>query len=190
MTQKYADLNKEIDFEVIDTNDKVLCKYCKKPISKSKKEEYIQITETQYAHIKCSEEEAKREKSDVELLDEYIMKLFGYEYVPPRAKKQINDYISQYNFTYSGMLKALIYFYEIRGGSIEDAHDGVGILPYIYNDAREYYYNLWAAQQKNIYKDIKQFRPETIEVHIARPERNILKRKLFSFLDEEVENAE
>ena len=189
MQRKYAELNKEIDFEIIDPVDKVLCKYCKKPISKTN-DEYIQITDTQYAHIACSEAEAKREKSDAELLDEYIMKLFGYEYVPPRAKKQINQYIQEYNYTYSGMLKALIYFYEIRGGSVEDAHDGVGILPYIYSDAKEYYYNLWLAQQKNVYKDIKQFKPETIEVHILRPQRNIIKRKRFSFLDEEVENAE
>ena len=118
------------------------------------------------------------------------MKLFGYEYVPPRAKKQINEYIQEYNYTYSGMLKALVYFYEIRGGSVDEAHEGVGILPYIYNDARDYYYNLWLAQQKNIYKDIKEFKPEVIEGRIPRPERNIIKRKLFSFLDEEAENAE
>ena len=189
MLRQYAELNKAIDFEVIDPNDKVLCKYCKKPISKSNTNEYIQISTTQYAHLTCAEAEAKREKTDAELLDEYIMKLFNYEYVPPRAKKQINEYVMQYGFTYSGMLKALIYFYEIRGGSIEEAHEGIGILPYIYNDAREYYYNLWAAQQKNIYKDIRQFQPKIIEVHIPRPERNIVKRKRFSFLDEEEENA-
>lgn len=189
MQEQYAILNKEIDFEIIDPNDKAICKYCKKVINKNDKN-CIQISNTQYAHTACLEAEQKREKTDVELLDEYIMKLFGYEYVPPRAKKQINDYISQYNFTYSGMLKALTYFYEIKGGSVEDAHEGVGILPYIYNEARDYYYGLWAAQQKNLYKDIKQFKPEVIEVHISRPERNIIKRKLFSFLDEEVENAE
>ena len=118
------------------------------------------------------------------------MKLFGYDYVPPRAKRQINDYVSEYNYTYSGMLKALIYYYEIQGGDLEKAHDGIGILPYIYNDARNYYFNLWQAQQKNEYKNIEQFKPRVVEVRIPAPKRNVTKRNLFSFLDEEEENAE
>ena len=118
------------------------------------------------------------------------MKLFGYDYVPPRAKKQINEYIQEYNYTYSGMLKALIYYYEIQGGSTEKAHDGVGILPYIYNTAKEYYFNLWQAQQKNQYKTIEHYIPKEVVVKISPPQRNIPKRQRFSFLDEEEENAE
>jgi hypothetical protein len=133
--------------------------------------------------------ESKREKTDAEKLDDYIMKLFGYDYVPPRAKKQINSYIEEYNYTYSGMLKALIYYYEIEGGDTEKAYDGVGIIPYIYQKAYNYYFNLWQAQQKNTYKNIKQYIPEIVEVRITSPQRNIPKRSLFSFLDEEEENA-
>ena len=114
------------------------------------------------------------------------MKLFNYDYVPPRAKKQINEYIKEYNYTYSGMLKALIYFYEIKHGSIEEAHDGVGIIPYIYQDAYNYYYNLWLAKQKNAEKEISDYIPEVIEIRIPSPQRSIKKRNLFSFLDEEV----
>ena len=184
-----AELNKEITFTVIDPTDEVSCKYCKKRFKKSETN-YIQITNSQYAHVSCAELEAKREKTDAEKLDDYIMKMFGYDYVPPRAKKQINDYVQEYNYTYSGMLKALIYFYEIKGGDVEQAHDSVGILPFIYNEAKQYYFNLWSAQQRNNLKDIKQFIPEVVEVHIQPPQRNIPKRKLFSFLDEEEENAE
>lgn len=184
-----ASANKEITFEVIDPTDIVKCKYCKKEFRKSE-EEYIQITNSQYAHVACAELESKREKTDAEKLDDYIMKLFGYDYVPPRAKRQINDYVSEYNYTYSGMLKALIYYYEIQGGDLEKAHDGIGILPYIYNDARNYYFNLWQAQQKNEYKNIEQFKPRVVEVRIPAPKRNVTKRNLFSFLDEEEENAE
>lgn len=189
MLRKAAELNKEIDFEIIDPTDEVTCKYCKKRFRKSETE-YIQITNSQYAHVSCAELESKREKTDAEKLDDYIMKLFGVEYVPPRAKKQIAEYVAEYNYTYSGMLKALIYFYEIRGGDVDQAHDSVGIIPYIYKDAYNYYYNLWQAQQKNQYKDIKQFIPQVIEVHITSPQRDIIKRKRFSFLDEEEENVQ
>jgi hypothetical protein len=189
MLRRAASLNKEIDFQVIDPTDEVVCKYCKKRFRKTE-EEYIQITNSQYAHAACVELESKREKTDAEKLVEYVMKLFGYEYVPPRAKKQINDYIREYNYTHSGMLKALIYYYEIRGGDVDKAHDGIGILPYIYAEARDYYFNLWQAQQKNQYKDIKQYIPTTIEVHITPPQRQALKRQRFGFLDEEEEHVE
>ena len=111
--RKAQELNQEITFEIIDPTDVIKCKYCKKEFRKSE-EEYIQITNSQYAHVKCAELESKREKTDAEKLDDYIMKLFGYDYVPPRAKKQINEYISEYNYTYSGMLKALISRFRLR----------------------------------------------------------------------------
>ena len=133
---------------ITDPNDFVKCIYCKQIFNK-KEEEYIQISNSKYAHLACSELEAKREKTDAEKLDDYIMKLFNYDYVPPRAKKQINQFIKEYNYTYSGMLKALVYFYEIKGGDREAAHDGIGIIPFIYQDAYNYYYNLWLAKQKN-----------------------------------------
>lgn len=113
------------------------------------------------------------------------MKLFNYDYVPPRAKKQINQFVKEYNYTYSGMLKALVYFYEIKGGDCEAAHDGIGIIPFIYQDAYNYYYNLWLAKQKNETKDLNKYIPKTIEIRITSPERNIQKRNRFTFLDED-----
>ena len=149
----------------------------------------MQISNCRFAHKSCAELERTREKTDAEILDEYIMKLFNYDYVPPRAKKQINDYIKEYNYTYTGMLKALVYFYEIKGGDIEKAHDSVGIIPYIYQDAYNYYYNLWLAKQRNEQKDMSQYIPEIIEVKIPVPQRKINKRKLFTFLDDEEGDA-
>lgn len=179
--------NKEFEFIITDPNDFITCKYCKKTFNKNE-EEYIQLTNSKYAHLRCSELEAQREKTDAEKLDDYIMKLFNYDYVPPTAKKQIKQFITEYNYTYSGILKALVYFYEIKGGDKERAHDSIGIVPYIYQDAYRYYYSLWLAQQRNEEKDLDDYKPKIVEVKIPVPQRNIEKRKLFSFLDEEVEN--
>ena len=112
------------------------------------------------------------------------MHLFGDAYVSPRIRKQINDYVNTYNFTYSGILKALTYFYEIKDGDKDKANNGIGIVPYVYKDAFNYYYNLWLAQQKN--KDFKyeEYHPEEIVIKIPRPQRSIKKRQLFTFLDE------
>lgn len=59
------------------------------------------------------------------------------------------------------------------------------IVPFIYQDAYNYYYSLWLARQRNEEKIIKNYEPAVIEVVIPRPQRKVTKRRLFSFLDEE-----
>ena len=114
------------------------------------------------------------------------MELFGLDYVTPRIRKQINQYMSEYNYSYTGILKALKYFYEIKKNNIDKSQNGIGIVPYIYNDAFNYYYALWLAQQKNENKEQITYKIE--EIHIPVPQRKLKKRKLFSFLDEEEES--
>ena len=137
--------------------------------------------------VYCNErfDRAKEEK-DKEALEQYIMKMFNEEFVNPRVRKQINEFKDKYNYTYSGILKALVYFFEVKGNSIEKAKGGIGIVPYVYNDAYNYYYNIWLANQKNeeILKP-EQMIIEVREVHIPVPQRKVKKRKLFTFLDEE-----
>ena len=93
------------------------------------------------------------------------MKLFHLEYVDARIRKQINNYIEEYHFTYSGIRK----------------------VPYVYKDAYNYYLSLWEANQKNEDKDVEQFVPQVVKIKIPRPQRKIKKRKCFEFLDEESE---
>ena len=83
------------------------------------------------------------------------------------------------------MLKSLVYFYDIKGNSIDKSYGGVGIIPYTYKKARDYYYAIWLAQQKNSVKDIEMYFPKVKEIEIPVPERKIKQRKLFTFLDEE-----
>ena len=107
------------------------------------------------------------------------------DYVTPRIRKQLNTYAEQYGYSYSGMKKALVYFYEIKGNSIEKANGGVGIIPYVYQDARNYYYALWEANQNNEGKVIADYIPKERIVKIPVPKKQLRKRKLFTFLDEE-----
>ena len=112
------------------------------------------------------------------------MKLLNETFINPRVRKQIKEYINNYNYTYSGMLKALIYFYEIKKNDTSKANGGIGIIPYVYNDAFNYYYAIWEAQQKNTEKVLSDYTVETQEVFIPIPQRKIKKRELFTFLDE------
>lgn len=170
--------------EIIDPTDNVTCAYCNKPLSK-KDPNCILIDNKKYVHKECQILEEQREKTDKEKLEEYIKKLFNITFIEPRVRAQIKKYIDDYNYTYSGMQKALYYHYEIKGGDISKAHGGIGIVPYVYQDAFNYFYELWLAQQKNKDVEIQLYTPKVIEIVIPRPQRKIKKRPLFAFLDEE-----
>lgn len=165
----------------------VTCVYCKKKFDRDKYP-FVQISPRRYAHKECSEGEntrLKQEELDKQALEEYILKLFGEEYITPRVRKQINTYREEYQYSYSGIRKALIYFYEIKGNSIEKANGGIGIVPYVYKDAFNYYYTIWEANQKNKEKVIVDYTPQEQVVRIPVPQRKLKQRKLFTFLDEE-----
>ena len=172
--------------EIIDPNDNVVCAYCKKPMSK-KDEDCVMIGNNKYVHKACQELEEKREKTDKEQLEDYIKDLFQISYIDPRVKGQIKKYIDEYNYTYSGIRKALIYHYEIKGGDKSKANGGIGIVPYVYQNAYEYHYNLWLAQQKNKDVEVTLYAPKVKEIVIPRPQRKVKKRQLFTFLDEDEE---
>ena len=127
-----------------------------------------------------------RERTDEEKLNDYIMDLFQMDYVLPLVKKQINSYIEQYHYTHSGMLKALVYWYDIKKNTFQP-DKGIAILPFIYKQAYDYYYAIWEARQKNEGKNLQDYIPKVREVRIPIPQRNIEKKNFFSFLDEEVE---
>lgn len=167
----------------------VTCIYCKKKFDRDKYP-FIQVSSRRYAHKECSltEDEKKNKiEQDKINLDNYIMKLFNISYVDARIRKQINSYVEQYNYTYSGIQKALVYFYEVKGNSIKKANGGIGIVPYVYQHAYNYYLSLWQAQQKNQDKVFTEYVPKVKEVTILRPQRKVKKRELFTFLDEETD---
>lgn len=166
---------------------KVKCKYCGKIFDRDKVP-FKQISAQRYAHYECAvaaENSKKQEDIDKEELENYIKQLLNEDFISPRVRKQINSFIEQYNYTYSGMRKALIYFYEVKGNDKSKANGGIGIIPYCYKQAYDYYYSLWLAKQKNENKDITTYVPQTKVVKIPVPQRKIRKRKLFTFLDDD-----
>lgn len=168
---------------------KVKCIYCGVTFDRDKLP-FIQVSQRRYAHQECSlteEQKKNKEEQDKIDLDNYIMQLFKIDYVDARIRKQIKQYREEYNYTYSGIRKALVYFYEVKGNPIEKANGGIGIVPYVYQNAYNYYLALWQAQQKNQDKVLTNYIPKVKEVVIPRPQRKVKKRELFTFLDEEVE---
>ena len=115
----------------------------------------------------------------------YIDTLFKGKANYPLIGRLLKRYKEELNFTYSGILNTLRYCYEVKGNSIEKANNSIGIVEYQYQNAYNYYYSIWFANQNNKDKVIENYIPVQREIHIPVPQRNLRKRKLFSFLDEE-----
>lgn len=166
---------------------RVKCLYCKE-VFDCDKIPFEKPNSTRYAHKTCADkvraEKTELEKDRENLLN-YLKSLFGENFITPRVLKQIKEFIEEYHYTYSGIHKALTYFYEIKGNSTSKANGGIGIVPHVYEHAFRYYYSLWEAKQRNQDKEIEDFVPKTKEIIIPIPQPKIRKRILFSFLDEE-----
>lgn len=166
----------------------VTCVYCKKQFNRDK-EPTVQVSAKRYAHKECAESKVDnrpQEEKDLEALENYIKKLFEEDYVNARVRKQIKDYKSTYNYTYSGMLKTLIWWYEIKGNSTEKANGGIGIIPFIYKDAHDYYLSLYLAQLANEDKEIN---TESMirNITILSPRTHVAAPRLFDLGDDEDE---
>lgn len=164
----------------------VKCVYCKRQFNRDKWP-YVQVSTQRYAHKECSIRQdellSKEEKDKIEL-EKYILKLLNEDYISPRVRKQLNQYVNEYHYTYSGIHKSLYYFYEIQKNPVEKANGSIGIVPYIYKASYDYYYSLWLAQQNNKDKVVQEYIPTEKTIKIPNPQKKIRKRKLFSFLDE------
>lgn len=169
---------------------KVKCYYCSKMFDRDK-EPFVPIEgKRRYAHLLCYNRAMSVEKENEEnkqQLENYIKELFNYTSLPESVNRQIREYLIEKNYTYKGMLKSLKYFYEIKNGDKEKAYGRIGIIPYVYEDAHNYYLALFEAKEKNEQVVVSDYVLPTRVVCIKNPERSPMvgKRKLFSFLDEE-----
>lgn len=173
-------------YTIWDPKKSSTCFWCHKALFPNQ-EDVMEMPQlkSRYVHKKCAE---VHPKDDIEQMTIFLIKLFNLknDYILPRYMKQLSQYEKEYNFTYSGMLKALKYWYEVKQHPV-DQDKGVGIIPYIYAQAKEYYYALWLAEQQNAkIQDYKAFIPKDEVITIAPPTRQVMKRNLFTFLDEEV----
>jgi hypothetical protein len=90
-----------------------------------------------------TEEESKQKRS----LISYIEELFG-EKANAKTYTQIKNLMRDYPyFTYVGLEQSIRFFYEIKENPI--TNQGLGIAPYVYDQAQEYFKNLGEVQSHN-----------------------------------------
>ena len=144
-----------------------------------------------YAHIECGkqhEANLTQDEKDYNKLYKYVkeQQKENFDYI--KFKKIVEAWQKEYGFTFNGMYYTLIYFYEVKNNSKQKLIDGsIGIIPFAYKDAQNYYYNIYIASQRagtGTY-DASKSRIVEIEPPIARTKVP----KLFN-LDMEDDNEE
>ena len=152
-------------------------------------EQAVRSGARRYAHFKCKKdgelvpmETSSSIDPDLKALNEYIAALYGNKGNYPLIKKQIKKFHDEYKYTYSGMQKSLIYFYEVKHNKIEDSNGGIGIIEYVYEQARQYYYEIFVAQNQN---ENKSFITKIKEYIIKPPKSKSNKRKELNWGTEE-----
>lgn len=166
----------------------VICPFCNLKFD-TDKEPYEKPSQRRYAHKKCYElamASKSKEEQDKENLEEYIKTLFNIPSLTPKIRQQIKEYITKENFTYSGILATLKYSFEIKHNDISKANGGIGIVPYLYQEAKQYYQKLYFANKRNEQKIADSSNEKkVIEVIIPIPKRKPARKRKFKFLDEE-----
>ena len=136
----------------------------------------IRINGRRYGHAKCYPDNnnfvplVEKKISEEQKIKNYAKSILKEQYVAARVNKQIKDFLAE-GYTASGILKTLIYWYEIKHNDISKAMGGIGIVPYVYKQALDYYYNLYLAEMANVDKDIDEYRPKEIFISIDLPKK-------------------
>ena len=122
------------------------CRICNIEINKEK-DDWIMPSKNWYYHRQCYKNWKKAQpESDedyIDLIYDFIARdlkeTYDWWVCEAQRKKFVKD-----KMTNKGILFALKYFYGIKHGDWEKGHGGIGIVPFIYNDACAY----WAARER------------------------------------------
>ena len=167
----------------------VQCAICQKTFDRDKIQA-VKHGARRYSHYDCEPTGEKvplvKKDEDLQKLLEYINTLFKGQQNQAKVNQSIKKFHNEFGYSYSGIQKALYYFYEIKHNSIDKANGGISIVPFVYKDAYNYYYDLFMAQQRNENK--KPFIERVREI-IIKPPKVEKPIKLFD-LDKELGDGE
>jgi hypothetical protein len=138
------------------------CPVCNNEV---KEEDAIYNTKTKrYYHENCYQILLDRKQ-----LCDYICEIYKYKSPTPKMYQQMTAYYER-GISYSDMLLSLKYFYEIEKGDITKSQQGIGIIPYVIDRAKQYA-TLTELEQKKL---IEKFENKIIDLS---PKQIIIKEK-------------
>ena len=154
----------------------VKCARCGNPIvdvvyKTYKRKRYHQSCYAEMVKEAENKEQKRRSDSfqvDYTELESLIKSLFNLDELPVNILKQIDEFVSKYNYTYRGIINALKYFYDVQGNKVMEDMVTIGIVPYVYLEAEVHYKRIESANKENTKRDISE---RTNTVRIIPPKR-------------------
>lgn len=133
-----------------------------------------------YAHKGCMEQNYDPDERYIDMIYSYLKEEVGISYDYLLCEKQRLSYISKNGYTNEGILKTLKYFYGVQKGSPEKSGNRIGIVPFLYQEAQQYF-NTLEQRQKDIKKagekqkkvNTKIIEVSTPDIEVRRPHINL-----------------
>lgn len=124
----------------------IMCRACGKYFDTESipREDWIMPTKNQYYHTQCYNDWKKNMNNAID--DDWVDYIYdflardlkvSYNYL--MCETQRKKFIKDNKFTNKGIYFTLKYFYEIKHNSWDKGNGGIGIVPYVYKDATEYW---------------------------------------------------
>lgn len=113
----------------------VKCPVCEKYFKRS--EEEFQYHKNRYYHKICFNNKNKTNQDKEDLMF-YIQKLLRKK-ADYKINSQLKNFVDNKKYQYKDIKNALYYFYEIKNNPIAKANGGIGIVPYVIDEAKEYF---------------------------------------------------
>lgn len=123
-----------------------MCRTCKKyfDIDAIPPDEWIMPSKGWYYHTSCYNDWKKNMDNSTD--DDWVLYIYDLlardlkvPYNWHMCEAQRKKFIKENKFTNKGIYFTLKYFYEIKHNSWDKGNGGIGIVPYVYKDATEYW---------------------------------------------------
>lgn len=124
-------------------------------------------------------------------LEEKIKEIFGTDSISILISKQISRYVTEFEWSYLDIGRALFYFFEIKGGD-KTRSQGIGIVPYVMEESKKYFANLEREieKQKQAVKESQNQQKQVIVCERPQQKKNRKKHIDLSQFREEEEDGE
>lgn len=127
------------------------CRLCHEPIivkEETKGIEWCRPSCNYYYHVKCYEDwrvsQPLKDDEWISLIYDFLAHDLKVSYNYFLCETQRKKFIKENKYTNKGIYFTLKYFYEVKGNDWNKGHNGIGIIPYAYKEATDY----WIDQEK------------------------------------------
>lgn len=148
------------------------CPYCDKMFDITK-EDYCVTKSRRYAHKECYDKYYNEDDDKVEDIYTFLREEVLITCDRAQCERQRKNFITKFGYTNEGILKALKYFYKVKKQSPEKSGNRIGIVPYVYNEAKAYYDSLEKRQKQLTKTAVDQMKKKPRVIEVKLPEKPV-----------------